>query len=79
MLDSAKESKDKEETVEDAAEEGEGEGREEEDEWVHVDETDAGVLFACACEFITPAAVCAGTFELTTSGIRPQSYQCIRS
>ena len=69
MLDSAKESKDKEEIVEDAAEEGEG--REEEDEWVHVDDTDAGVLFACACEFITPAAVCAGTFELTTSGIRP--------
>ena len=67
MLDSAKESKDKEEIVEDAAEEGEG--REEEDEWVHVDDTDAGVLFACACEFITPAAVCAGTFELTSSGI----------
>ena len=57
--------------MEDAAEEGEG--REEEDEWVHVDDTDAGVLFACACEFITPAAVCAGTFELTTSGIRPSA------
>ena len=36
MLDSAKESKDKEEAVEEAAEEGEG--REEEDEWVETHE-----------------------------------------